>query len=182
MKRCSWVDLSCPLYVLYHDEEWGKPVYDDKLLFEMLILESFQAGLSWKTILLKRDAFKKAFDDFNVQKVSKYTDEKIEKLMKNPDIIRHRLKIKSAVLNAKIFIEIQQKWGSFSNYLWHWTNGKVLQGNGILTKNDLSDKISADLRRLGMKFVGSIIIYSYLQAVGVIADHQASCFCRKESL
>ena len=179
MKRCSWVDLSCPDYVLYHDKEWGKPVYDDRLLFEMFVLETFQAGLSWQTVLLKRLAFKEAFDNFDVQKVSKYNDEKINNLMNNAQIIRHKLKIKAAISNANVFIQIQKKWGSFSNYLWHWTAGQVTKGNGTLTKNDLSDKISMDLKKQGMKFVGSIIIYSYLQAVGVINDHEQDCFLRK---
>ena len=179
MKRCSWVDLSCPLYVRYHDQEWGKPVHNDRLLFEMLTLETFQAGLSWKTILLKREDFKKAFDNFDVKKVSIYDENKINLLMQNPNIIRHRLKIQSTILNAKIFINIQHKWGSFSNYLWHWTSGKTLKGKGILTKNDLSDKISADLKKQGMKFIGSTIIYSYLQAIGIINDHQKDCFLKK---
>ena len=179
MKRCTWVDLSCPSYIHYHDEEWGVPIYDDRLLFEMLILEGFQAGLSWQTILFKRKAFKKAFDNFDVQKVTSYNNDKIEELMQNAAIIRHKLKIKAAISNAKIFIEIQRKWGSFSNYLWHWTNGQILKGNGTLTKNNLSDKISADLKKQGMKFVGSVIIYSYLQAVGIINDHQTCCFLKK---
>jgi DNA-3-methyladenine glycosylase I len=178
MKRCCWVDLSCPSYIRYHDEEWGLPVYDDRLLFEMLILEGFQAGLSWQIILRKRADFKKAFDNFDVHKVSNYNFEKVDELMKNSAIIRHRLKIKSAVLNAKIFIQIQKEWGSFSSYLWHWTNGNVVKGNGTQTKNKLSDDISFDLKKRGMKFVGSTIVYSYLQAVGVIDDHQESCSFR----
>ena len=179
MKRCSWVNLSSPEYIRYHDEEWGEPVYDDKKLFEMLLLEEFQAGLSWLTILKRRDEFAKAFDDFDVKKISKYDEKKINKLMQNEKIIRHHLKIQAAVLNARAFMQIQKEWGTFSKYLWHWTNGKIIQGNGTLTRSDLSDKISVDLQKRGMKFVGSTIIYSFLQAVGVINDHQPDCFKRK---
>ena len=177
MKRCFWVDLSEPEYVRYHDEEWGVPVYDDKKLFEMLLLESFQAGLSWLTILKRRAEFAKAFDGFDVKKVAVYDENKISELMQNEKIIRHRLKIQSAVLNARVFVQIQKEWNGFSNYLWHWTDGKVIRGDGTATRSDLSDKISKDLRKRGMKFVGSVIVYSYLQAVGVIWDHQPECFC-----
>ena len=179
MKRCSWVDVSDEEYIRYHDSEWGVPVYDDRLLFEMLVLEGFQAGLSWQTILKKREDFKWAFDNFDVQKVASYDAEKIETLVKNSRIIRHRLKIKAAVLNAQIFIQLQKEWGSFSNYLWHWTSGNILMGDGTQVRNELSDDISADLKKRGMKYVGSVIIYSYLQAVGVIDDHQLCCSFRK---
>lgn len=180
MKRCSWVNVSDKKYLFYHDKEWGIPVYDDRLLFEMLILESFQAGLSWQTILQKRDNFKKAFDNFDVQKVSLYETKKIEELIRNEKIIRHRQKIESTVLNAQIFIRIQKEWGSFSNYVWHWTGGDILKGDGTQVRNKLSDKISTDLKKRGMKYVGSITIYSYLQAVGIINDHQLCCFLRQE--
>ena len=176
MKRCSWVDLSEPEYIQYHDCEWGVPVYDDGKLFEMLLLESFQAGLSWLTILKRRKEFAKAFDNFDVKKISKYDEKKISKLMQNDKIIRHRLKIQAAVSNAKVFLQIQKEWGSFSNYLWHWTDSQTIQGNGTLVRSELSDRVSADLRKKGMKFVGSVIIYSFLQAVGIINDHQQGCF------
>ena len=175
MKRCSWVDLLSEEYVRYHDCEWGEPVYNDKKLFEMLILEGFQAGLSWLTILKRRAEFAKAFDDFDVKKIAAYDEQKISQLMQNEKIIRHQLKIRASVLNARVFMQIQKEWGSFSKYLWHWTDGQIIQGNGTLTRSELSDKISVDLRKKGMKFVGSVIIYSFLQAVGVIYDHQKEC-------
>ena len=177
--RCGWVDENCDVYVRYHDEEWGVPVYDDGKLFEMLLLESFQAGLSWLTVLRKREAFRAAFDDFDVQKVAQYGAEKIAALLQNEGIIRSRLKIAAVIGNARVFIKIQQEYGSFSKYLWHFTDGKV-QRYGIFpcqAKNALSDEISRDLRRRGMKYVGSVIIYSYLQAVGVINDHELQCHC-----
>ena len=176
MKRCSWVNLSEPEYIQYHDTEWGVPVYDDKKLFEMLLLESFQAGLFWLTILKRRKEFAKAFDNFDVKKVASYDEKKVADLMQNEKIICHRLKIQSAISNARVFIQIQKEWGGFSNYLWHWTDNKIIHGNGTDTQSALSDKISADLQKRGMKFVGSVIIYSYLQAVGVINDHQKGCF------
>ena len=176
MKRCSWVDLSSEEYIRYHDTEWGVPVYDDKKLFEMLLLEGFQAGLSWLTILKRRGEFAKAFDNFDVKKIALYDENKISKLMQNEKIIRNRLKIQATVSNAKVFMQIQKEWNGFSNYLWHWTDNQIIQGNGTLTRSDLSDKISADLQKRGMKFVGSVIIYSFLQAVGVINDHQSDCF------
>ncbi|MBE6449930.1 MAG: DNA-3-methyladenine glycosylase I [Alphaproteobacteria bacterium] len=176
MKRCSWVDLSCDSYIKYHDEEWGKPVYDDRLLFEKLCLEGFQAGLSWITVLKKREAFKNAFDNFNAEKIAKYDCNKIELLMKNKSIIRHRLKIKAVISNAQKILDIQKEFGSFSNYLWSWTDNKIVQGDGISNQNELSKKISKDLKLRKMKYVGSVIIYSYLQAVGIINDHQKDCF------
>ena len=176
MKRCSWVDLSSPEYIHYHDCEWGVPVYDDEKLFEMLLLESFQAGLSWLTILKRRGEFAKAFDNFNVKKIAKYDEQKINELMQNEKIIRNRLKIQAAVSNARAFMQIQKEWGSFSDYLWHWTKGQIIKGDGTAVRSELSDKISADLYKKRMKFVGSVIIYSFLQAVGVINDHQNGCF------
>ena len=180
MKRCSWVNLSSPEYIRYHDTEWGVPVYDDKKLFEMLLLESFQAGLSWLTILKRRSEFAKAFDNFDIKKVAKYDENKINELMQNEKIIRHELKIRAIVSNACVFMKIQKEWSSFSNYLWHWTDGKIIQGNGTLAHSELSDKVSSDLHKRGMKFVGSTIIYSFLQAVGVIYDHQRDCFKAKQ--
>lgn len=176
MKRCSWVNLNNELYIKYHDNEWGIPSKDDRYLYELLILELFQAGLSWETILNKRVYFKEAFDNFDYNKVAKYDNYKIEELMTNKKIIRNKLKITSSILNANIFIDIRKEYKTFSNYIWSFTNNKVIVGNGINTKNDLSDKISKDLKKRGMKFVGSTIIYSYLQAIGIINDHEESCF------
>ena len=175
--RCSWVNLNNELYVYYHDNEWGIPSYDDTYLFEMLLLESFQAGLSWECILNKREDFRKSFDNFNYLKISKYNNNKVEELLKNSKIIRNKLKITSAINNAKIFINIQKEWGSFSNYIWHFTNNKQIINNDniIRTTSKLSDDISKDLIKIGMKFVGSTIIYSYLQAIGVINDHELKC-------
>ncbi|EFY06137.1 DNA-3-methyladenine glycosylase I [Succinatimonas hippei] len=173
--RCKWVNLNNPLYVAYHDTEWGNPVFDDHCLFEMLILESFQAGLSWECVLNKRKDFKIAFDNFELNKVINYDDNKIAELLSNEKIIRNRLKIKAAISNAKIFKEIQKETKSFSNYLWHWTDYKIIHETGK-TSSALSDAISKDLQKRGMKFVGTTIIYSYLQAVGVINSHEKDCF------
>lgn len=173
--RCSWASPKNERYIRYHDEEWGIPVRDDSKLLEMLILESFQAGLSWECILNKREAFRQAFDQFDLEKICTYDDKKLFSLQNNADIIRNRLKIQAAVNNAKIFREIQKEYGSFSNYLWHWTNGKVVYEKGK-TASPLSDTISKDLKRRGMKFVGTTIIYSYLQAVGIIYSHESGCF------
>lgn len=178
MKRCFWVDEKSEIYVKYHDEEWGVPKYDDRELFELLILECFQAGLSWITVLKKREAFRLAFDNFDVEKVSEYDEEKIEELLKNPNIIRSRRKIESAILNAKIFIQIQKEFGSFSDYIWGFTEGKIIKNTlkEIPVSTLLSDKISNDLKKRGMKYVGTVIVYSYLQAIGVVNDHETSCF------
>lgn len=177
MKRCRWVDETSELYIRYHDTEWGVPSYDDHYLFEMLLLESFQAGLSWITILKKREAFREAFDDFDVVKVSQYDETKISALMKNKDIIRNQLKIRAAVNNAKVFIQIQQEFDRFSNYIWSFTNGKIIynENDELPATSPLSDTISVDLKQRGMKFVGSTIIYSYLQAIGIINDHETTC-------
>ena len=183
MKRCKWVDETNELYVKYHDTEWGIPSYDDHYLFEMLLLESFQAGLSWITILKKRKAFREAFDDFDVIKVSQYDEAKILSLMSNQKIVRNQLKIRAAVNNAKIFIQTQQEFGSFSNYIWSFTDGKIIynENDELPTTSSLSDQVSADLKKRGMKFVGSTIIYSYLQAMGVINDHETTCDFYKRS-
>lgn len=177
MYRCKWVNLNNINYVKYHDEEWGKPSYDDHYLFEMLLLESFQAGLSWECILNKRDAFRKAFDNFDYKKISKYDDKKIEELMYNKNIVRNKRKIMASVNNAKIFIDIQKEYDSFSNYIWHFTDYKqVINKDDIFNSTSpLSDMISKDLIKRGMKFVGSTIIYSYLQAIGIINDHELKC-------
>ncbi len=177
-KRCSWVNLNSPLYINYHDKEWGVPSHDDRYLFEMLILESFQAGLSWSTILKKREHFREAFDGFDVVKVSQYDEVKKEALRENKGIIRNKLKIKAAVNNAKTFITIQKEYGSFSKYIWGFTNHQVIknQTGTFLATSPLSDTISKDLKKRGMKFVGSTIIYAYLQAIGIINDHEPECF------
>jgi len=181
MKRCFWVDESSPVYVKYHDEEWGVPVYADKKLYEMFLLETFQAGLSWITILRKREAFREAFDGFDAEKVASYGEEKIRDLMENAGIIRNRRKMDAAVKNARVFLEIQREFGSFSEYLWGFTNNEILvnQDDCFQVKTELSDRVSKDMKKRGMAFVGSVTIYSYLQAVGVVNDHELSCFCRK---
>lgn len=173
--RCCWANPRNERYIRYHDEEWGVPVHDDRKLFEMLILECFQAGLSWECVLNKRDAFRKAFDNFDPEKVSAYTEDKLEALRSNPGIIRNRLKIQAAVTNAWAFLEIQKEYGSFSDYIWHWTDGKVVYETGQ-TSSELSDRISKDLKKRGMKFVGTTVIYAYLQAVGVLCSHEHGCF------
>lgn len=178
MNRCRWCNINNPLYIKYHDEEWCKPNFDDKYLFEMLILESFQAGLSWECILIKKEAFKKAYDDFNIDKIINYSDKKIEELLHNKEIIRNKLKIKASIANSKIFKNIVNEYGSFYNYLKTFTKGKIIYEIDKTT-SDLSDNISKDLKRRGMKFVGSTIIYSYLQAVGIIYSHDRDCYLYK---
>jgi DNA-3-methyladenine glycosylase I len=172
--RCTWAG-SDEVYMRYHDEEWGVPTHDDRELFEMLVLESFQAGLSWITILKKRENFKKAFDDFDVRKVAGYDDEKVEELRMNEGIIRHKGKINAAINNAQIFIEIQEEFGSFDEYIWGFTDGEIIKAE-FFTESDLSRHISKDLKKRGMKFVGPTIIYSYLESIGVIDNHQEYCF------
>ena len=178
-KRCFWVDEKSDLYVKYHDEEWGIPKFDDRDLFELLILESFQAGLAWITVLKKRENFRKAFDNFDVKKVAKYDEKKINELLQNEGIIRSRGKINAAINNAIKFIEIQKEFGSFSNYIWGFTDKKVIKRSKkeLPVSTELSDKISKDLKTRGMKDVGTVIIYSYLQAIGVVNDHDKDCFC-----
>lgn len=178
MKRCFWVDEKSEIYTKYHDEEWGIPKHDDHELFELLILESFQAGLSWITILKKRENFRKAFDNFDIRKVADYNNEKIAELLSNTGIIRSKNKILSAINNAKIFMQIQKDFGSFANYIWSFTDNKVLKNTTgkIITSSSLSNEISKDLKKRGMKYVGTVIIYSYLQAIGIIDDHDQNCF------
>ena len=182
MNRCSWVNDN-PLYIKYHDEEWGVASYDDRYLFEMLLLESFQAGLSWECILNKRENFRDAFDNFDYNKISNYDENKINELVNNKGIIRNKLKINAAINNSKIFIKIQKEYGTFSKYIWSFTNNKIIIHNGVklYTRNSLSDRISEDLKKRGMKFVGTVIIYSYLQAIGMINDHEIDCFKKKNS-
>jgi DNA-3-methyladenine glycosylase I len=178
MKRCFWVDENSEIYKKYHDEEWGVPKYDDRELFELLILEGFQAGLSWITVLKKREAFRKAFDNFEVEKVARYKEDKINDLLQNEGIIRSKSKINSAILNARIFMQIQKEFGSFSKYIWGFTDGKIIKNknNKFPVSTPLSDKISKDLKKRGMKYVGTVIIYSYLQSVGIVNDHETDCF------
>ncbi len=173
--RCKWCNLKNKLYIDYHDNEWGILNLDEKYLFEMLLLESFQAGLSWECVLNKRDAFRKAYDNFDIDKIVLYDEEKINELLDNKEIIRNRLKIMSSINNAKIFKCIEEEYGSFSNYLKLFTDLKVTFECDKST-SDLSDKISKDLQHKGMKFVGSTIIYSYLQAIGIINSHEKECF------
>ena len=176
--RCCWANPKNERYICYHDEEWGVPVHDDQKLLEMLILECFQAGLSWECVLNKRDAFRKAFDGFDLEKICAYHEDKLEMLRNNPEIIRNRLKIQAAVINAQAFCKIQKEYGSFSEYLWHWTDGRVIQETGK-TSSELSDTISKDLKKYGMKFAGTTVVYAYLQAIGVIWSHENECFCSR---
>ncbi|KZX12486.1 DNA-3-methyladenine glycosylase 1 [Methanobrevibacter oralis] len=177
-KRCKWVEDKEEIYIKYHDFEWGVPVYDDKKLYEMFLLECFQAGLSWITILKKRENFKKAFDNFDVQKIANYDDEKLEELANNPGIIRNRGKLKAAINNANIYLDIQKEFGSFCKYIWSFSNGKILKDTpeNYKTQSAISYKISNDLKKRGMKYIGSITIYSYLEAVGIINNHTHECF------
>ena len=178
-KRCAWCNLKNQKYVEYHDNEWGIANFDDKYLFEMLILESFQAGLSWECVLNKRDSFRQAYDDFNLEKVCNYDEKKKQELISNAEIIRNKLKVNASINNAKIFRDIKNEFGTFYNYLKTFTNGETYYEVG-LTSSELSDKISKDLKKRGMKFVGTTIIYSYLQAIGIINSHDKDCFMYKE--
>lgn len=180
--RCQWCEGDA-LYQKYHDEEWGKPVDDDKTLFEFLVLESFQAGLSWITILRKREHFRQALDNFNYQKIAQYNEEKIEKLMQNEGIVRHRAKIIATINNAQKFMDIQREYGSFSQYLWGFTESKIIDNRpktirDIPTTTPLSDQIAKDLKKRGFKFLGATTIYAYLQAIGVVNDHIINCITR----
>lgn len=177
--RCKWCNLKNPLYIKYHDEEWCKPNFNDKYLFEMLILESFQAGLSWECILNKREDFRIAYDNFDINKICNYDNDKIQQLLLNQKLIRNKLKINSSINNSKIFKNIQTEYGSFYNYLKSFTNNKIFYEINKTT-SELSDKISKDLKSRGMKFVGSTIIYSYLQAIGIIYSHDENCFMYKK--
>lgn len=180
-KRCGWVPQDNQIYQDYHDKEWGVPVHNDKKLFEMLLLEGFQAGLSWSTILNKRKNFKKAFSNFDYVKIAKYNKKDITRLMNDAGIVRNRLKIESSIRNAKAYIEIRKEFGSFDKYLCGFVNNKQIKNKfknwkQIPPKTELSDEISKDLKKRGMNFVGSTIIYAFLQAVGVVNDHEVSCF------
>lgn len=179
-QRCFWVTES-KLYQDYHDFEWGKPVYDDQILFEFLILESFQAGVSWTTILNKRENFRQAFDNFDYKKIAKYSEVKFNELMQNKGIIRNRLKIKSAISNAHLFMEIQKEFGSFSKFIWSYVGGKPMVNHfhnreEVPATTPISDKLSKDLKKRGFKFTGSTIMYAYMQAIGMVNDHTIDCF------
>ncbi|MBR0271997.1 MAG: DNA-3-methyladenine glycosylase I [Methanobrevibacter sp.] len=174
-KRCDWVEGKEDIYIKYHDEEWGIPKYDDAILCEMLVLESFQAGLSWITILKKREFFREAFDNFDLDKIIDYDDVKVQELMENENIIRNKGKIEATIVNAKIFKDIQKEYGSFSDYIWSFTDGKIIKGE-YKTKSELSENISKDLKKKGMKYVGPTTIYSYLESIGIIDNHTEDCF------
>lgn len=183
-KRCSWCGND-PLYMAYHDEEWGVPVYDDDTLFEFLILETFQAGLSWITILKKRENFRKAFDNFDYKKIANYSEEKEESLRQDAGIIRNKLKIKATITNAQAFMKVQEEYGSFSTYIWSFVDGKPIVNTfksllEVPANTSLSDAISKDLKKRGFKFVGSTVIYAHMQATGMVNDHVEECFRYKE--
>ena len=178
--RCTWCGND-PLYVDYHDTEWGVPVYDDDTLFEFLILETFQAGLSWITILRKRENFRKAFDNFDYKKIATYDEAKYDSLLQDAGIIRNKLKIKATITNAQNFMEVQQEFGSFSKYIWAFTNGKPIKNtcmnmSDVPATSEISDKLSKDLKKRGFKFVGSTVIYAHMQATGMVNDHTTDCF------
>jgi DNA-3-methyladenine glycosylase I len=179
--RCSWLDTSKPDYVKYHDEEWGVPVHDDKVMFESLVLESAQAGLSWYTILKKREGYRTLFLDFDVNKVARFTNDDVGRLMQDASIVRNRLKIVAAINNAQRFIEIQQEYGSFCQFIWSYVDNKT-QVNSIndteksVATSPISDRLAKDMKKIGFKFLGSTTLYSHLQATGLINDHSNSCF------
>ncbi len=178
--RCEWAGND-PLYNEYHDKEWGVPVYDDEKLFEFLILETFQAGLSWITILRKRENFRKAFDNFDYRKIAKYDQQKIDELLQDAGIIRNKLKINATISNAIAFMKVQEEFGNFSKYIWDFVNGKPIQNkfekmHDIPAKTELSDTISKDLKKRGFKFVGSTVVYAHMQATGMVNDHVVGCF------
>jgi len=184
VKRCNW-PKDDPLYIEYHDKEWGVPVYDDQKIFEFLLLETFQAGLSWITILKKRENFRKAFDSFDYKIIANYSDDKLEALRNDAGIIRNKLKIKAAKTNAIAFIEVQKEFGAFSKYLWDFVGRKPIQNNfkrmsEMPANTPLSDKISKDLKSRGFKFVGSTIVYAHMQAMGMVNDHTTDCFRHQE--
>lgn len=178
-KRCRWCNLKNEWYVRYHDEEWGVPVFDDARLFELLLLEPFQAGLSWEIILNKRESFRKAFSSFDVEKICCYDEKKVEELLQDASIVRNRRKIEAAINNAAIFKKIQQEWGSFSAYIWHFSKNKIVY-EWDKTRSALSDEIAGDMKRRGMKFIGSTTVYAFLQAMGMIYAHEPQCYLFRE--
>lgn len=184
MNRCSWCEKE-DIYIEYHDKEWGVPIYDDRKHFEFIVLESAQAGLSWLTILKRRENYRMAYDDFDPEKVARYDEKKLDELVKNAGIIRNRMKIAASINNAQRFLEIQQEFGSFSNYIWGFVNNKPVINefasiSEVPATTELSDTISKDLKKRGFKFMGSTIVYAHLQAVGIINDHITSCFRYEE--
>lgn len=183
-KRCAWVEGKPDLYLKYHDEEWGTASRDEAYLYELFLLECFQAGLSWWIILKKREAFRQAFDGFDVHKIANYDETKIEQLLQNEAIIRSKGKIGAAVHNAKCVLNIMEEYGSFSKYLWGFTNNQVIHNvdNEFRTTSELSDRMSKDMKKRGMKYVGSVTIYSFLQAAGIVDDHEAGCFKHKNDI
>jgi DNA-3-methyladenine glycosylase I len=185
--RCKWAEGVSLGYIEYHDREWGVPVFDDRVQFEFLILEGAQAGLSWSTILNKRDGYRKAFADFDPVKVARFTEKRVEKLLQNPAIVRNRLKVKSAVTNAKAFLAVQREFGSFSDYIWDFVGGEPIQNkfrkdSDIPATSPESDALSKDLKKRGFKFVGSTIVYAHMQATGLVNDHVVGCFRHKPCL
>jgi len=181
IKRCKWAEGVSLDYIRYHDEEWGVPVYDDRVQFEFLILEGAQAGLSWSTILNKRDGYRKAFADFDVQKVARFTKKRVERLLQNPAIVRNRLKVQSTINNARAFLAVQEEFGSFSDYIWGFVDGQPIQNrfrrdSDIPATSPESERLSKDLKQRGFKFVGSTIIYAHMQATGLVNDHVVTCF------
>ena len=185
-KRCTWCGED-PLYISYHDEEWGVPVRDDKTLFEFLILEGAQAGLAWITVLRKREGYRALFDDFSVEKIAGYTDKKLDKLLLDPRIIRNRLKVYGARKNARAFLQVQEQQGSFANYIWDFVDGTPIQNTrstmrDVPATDPISDKLSKDVKKRGFTFVGSTIMYAYMQATGMINDHTVDCFRHRECL
>ena len=180
--RCAWCGKD-ELYQKYHDEEWGKPVYDDETIFEFLVLESFQAGLSWITILRKRENFRKAFDDFDYKKIAQYPDEKVEELMQDAGIIRNRLKIMATISNAQKFMEVQREFGSFSQYIWGFVGGKPIINlpktlKEVPATTEISDQLAIDLKKRGFKFLGSTVVYAHMQATGMVDDHVIDCWVK----
>jgi len=180
-QRCAWVPVNNPQYVKYHDEEWGVPVHDDRLLFEFLVLEGAQAGLSWLTVLRKRENYRQAFDGFDPPRVARYDEAKIQRLLQNPGIIRNRLKVRAAVTNAQAFLKVQREFGSFDRFIWSFVNGRPIvnawkRDGEIPASTPLSDTISRELKRRGFKFVGSTIVYAHMQATGMVNDHTTDCF------
>ena len=180
IQRCGWCEGDA-LYEKYHDTEWGVPLYDDQKLFEFLILETFQAGLSWITVLKKRENFRTAFDHFDYNKIAQYNDIKFQELIQNKGIIRNRLKIKAAITNAQAFLKVREEFGNFSDYIWRFVNGKPIKNqisnyNQLPANTPLSDTISTDLKKRGFKFVGSTVVYAHMQAAGMVNDHETSCF------
>ena len=183
--RCAWCENTFNQYVRYHDEEWGVPVHDDQIQFEFLTLESAQAGLSWSTILKKREGYRQAFADFDVQKVARFDEQKVQQMLNNPDIVRNELKVRSAINNAQKFIEIQNEFGSFDEYIWSFVDGQPIHNSWKNTEEvpattPLSDRFSKDLKQRGFKFVGSTTMYAHLQATGLVNDHVVSCFRHAE--